>query len=200
MMNTPLRSICLAAGATLALAASAQTISGIKVEPAAAKAGEPVNITATFDNADSPNCNVRLYFGDGKTQDFKINQTKDVPLVTSYTYAQAGTYALMVEGKTALPMLKCTGANKRVSLKVAAADPPPAPAAPAPTAAAAPAAAKADGCPAGWKLDAKSMNKKTGAFTCKGKAGSALPTAKLDCPAALGYFENKSKGQLGCRP
>jgi len=32
------------------------------------------------------------------------------------------------------------------------------------------------------------------------KAGTALPTAKANCPAPLGYFENKSKGQFGCRP
>jgi hypothetical protein len=181
------RSICAAAAATFALAAPAQTISALKLEPAAAKAGEPVKITATFDNADTPNCNVRLYFGDGKSQDFKINQTKDVPLVTSYTYAKAGSYTLMVEGKTALPMLKCLGANQRATLKVAAAE-------------AKPVDKAAAECPAGWSMDNKSLNKKTGAFTCKAKAGAALPTAKLDCPAPLGYFENKSKGLLGCRP
>jgi hypothetical protein len=44
------------------------------------------------------------------------------------------------------------------------------------------------------------VNKKTGAFTCTARAGSALPASKSECPAPLGYFENKSKGQLGCRP
>lgn len=190
-MTTPLRApVAALALAMLCGAAGAQTLSGIQLEPPIAKVGEPVKITVTYDKADNPNCNTRLYFGDGKTQDFKINQTKDVPLIASATYAKPGTYKVMAEGKTALPMLKCLGKNQVAMLKVEA----PAPAATA--------AAKAMGpsCPDGWKLDAKSVSKKTGAFTCTAKAGTALPSAKLECAAPLGYFENKSKGQLGCKP
>ena len=180
-----------ALSSALATTVFAQTLSGIKLEPAAAKAGSPVTITVAFTAADSPNCNVRLHFGDGQTQDFKLNQTKDVPLVVTRTYAKAGDYKVMAEGKTALPMLKCVGANQVAMLKVEAV-----------AAAAKPAAVAAKGpaCPEGWKLNAKSVNKKTGAFTCSAKAGTALPSAKLECAAPLGYFENKSKGQLGCRP
>jgi len=174
---------------TIALPAAAQTLSSIKLEPAASKVGDAVRITVDFTAADNPNCNVRLHFGDGATQDFKINQTKDVPLTTSHTYAKAGDYKVMAEGKTALPLLKCVGKNQVAMLKVAA----PAPAAKA-------AASAPSKCPEGWKLDAKSVNKKTGAFTCSAKAGTAPPVAKLECAAPLGYFENKSKGQLGCRP
>jgi hypothetical protein len=178
--------------AAWALAAEAQTLSGIKLEPATAKVGEPVKITGTFDNADNPNCNVRVHFGDGQTQDFKINQLKDVPLVTSRSYAKAGAYKLMIEPKTALPTLKCVGKNQTASLVVTA---------PAPVmAAAAPAKSAGPACPEGWKLDPKSVNKKSGAYTCTAKAGGALPQAKPECPAPLGYFENQSKGQLGCKP
>lgn len=178
---------------TLALAAQAQTLSAIKLEPASVKVGEPVRITGTFENADNPNCNVRLHFGDGKTQDFKINQLKDVPLVATRAYDKPGQYKVMIEPKTALPTLKCVGKNQTAMLTVAAA---------APQAAAAGGKAMAAGpaCPAGWKLNANSVNKKTGAYTCGAKAGTALPAAKPECPAPLGYFENKSKGQLGCRP
>ena len=172
--------------------AAAQTLSGIKLEPASVKVGEPVKITGTFDNADNPNCNVRVHFGDGQTQDFKINQLKDVPLVTSRSYAKAGEYKLMIEPKTALPTLKCVGKNQTASLVVTA------PVAAA--AAAAPVKSVGLACPEGWKPDAKSVNKKTGAYTCTAKAGTALPAAKPACPAPLGYFENQSKGQLGCRP
>ena len=178
--------------AAWALTAEAQTLSGIKLEPAIAKVGEPVRITGTFDNADNPNCNVRVHFGDGQTQDFKINQLKDVPLVTSRSYAKAGQYKLMIEPKTALPTLKCVGKNQTASLVVTA----PASA----MTAAAPAKSEGLSCPEGWKLDAKSINKKTGAFTCAAKTGTALPKVKLECAAPLGYFENKSKGQLGCKP
>jgi hypothetical protein len=182
--------------AAMTLPAGAQTIANVTVEPAAAKVGEPVKITANFDDAATPNCNVRVYFGDGTTKDFKINQAKDVPMVTTYTFTKPGDMTVKVEGKTALPVFKCNGKTKSALVKVTA---------PAPAAAAAPAAApmaKAGGpsCPDGWKLNAKSVSKKSGAFTCTAKAGSALPTSKLECPAALGYFENKAKGQLGCRP
>lgn len=185
-----MRAILISGLLTLAAAlpAAAQTLAAIKLEPSAARAGEPVKITVDFTAADNPNCNVRLYYGDGAMQDFKINQTKDVPLVATHTYAKAGEYKVMAEGKTALPILKCVGKNQVAMLKVSA---------PAPKSAAAPAAIK---CPEGWKLDARSVNKRTGAFTCSAKAGTALPAAKLECAAPLGYFENKSKGQLGCRP
>jgi hypothetical protein len=162
--------------------AQAQTIAGLKVEPAQPRAGEPVQITVLFDNADSPNCNVRLHFGDGTNRDHKVNQAKDVPLVRSHTYVKPGQYTIKAEGKTALPMLKCLGANQTTLVKVVAA------------------AAKAPACPAGWKLDAKSVNKKTGAYTCGAKAGTAAPATRPDCPAPLSYFENKTRGQFGCRP
>jgi len=189
------RLLTLAAATVFCGMATAQTLSGIKLEPASVKVGEPVKITGTFDNADNPNCNVRVHFGDGQTQDFKINQLKDVPLVASRSYAKAGQYTVMIEPKTALPTLKCVGKNQTAMLTVLA----PASVAAAAPAVKAPAAAPAK-CPDGWKLNAKSVNKKTGAFTCTAKAGTALPAAKLDCTAPLGYFENKAKGQLGCRP
>jgi hypothetical protein len=177
-------------------AATAQTIAGVTVAPADAKVGEPVTITATFDDAANPNCNARVHFGDGASHDFKINQLKDVPLVTRRTYAKPGTYTVRVEGKTALPTLKCLGKTKSAVVKVVA---PPAPPPPLPAStAAAPAGAPA--CPGGWALDAKSVNKKTGAFTCSAKPGTALPLTHADCPGALTYFENKTQARLGCRP
>jgi hypothetical protein len=176
-------------GALLALAAvaQAQTLSSITLDPPQPKPGEPVTITIAFTNAEAPNCNVRLHYGDGKTRDLKINQAKDVPRVVTYSYDKPGNYRVMAEGKTALPMLKCVGANQIAMLEVKA------------PAKASGAAAAAPACPAGWKLDTKSVNKKSGAYTCGAKPNTALPAAKPECPAPLGYFENKSKGQLGCK-
>ncbi len=185
---------CLLAAALPA--ALAQTIAAVKVEPPSVQAGEPVTITATFDDASSPNCNVRVHFGDGASQDFKINQAKDVPLVTRRTYAKPGTYTVRVEGKTALPVLKCLGQTKSALVSVLA--PPPPPPLAKTGAAAAPAGAPA--CPSGWTLDAKSVNRKTGAFTCSAKPGATLPLTRLDCPGTLSYFENQARAQLGCRP
>jgi hypothetical protein len=183
-----MKTLVLALAAALAPAGLlAQTLSKVTVEPAEAKAGEPVKITVAFTEADNPNCNMRLHFGDGSNRDFKINQAKDMPVVVSYTYAKAGEYRLRAEGKTALPRLKCLGADQRAVLKVVA-----------PMAAAT--AKSGPTCPEGWKLDAKSVVKKSGAYTCTAKPGTAAPASKLACPAPLGYFENASKGQLGCRP
>lgn len=186
--------------AAAALPTTAQTIANVKVEPAVAKVGEPVTITANFDDAANPNCNARVHFGDGASQDFKINQLKDVPLVTRRTYAKAGSYNVRVEGKTALPMLKCIGKTVSTQLRVEAPPPPPPPVAAAAPAVGAAGAAIGPTCPEGWKLDAKSVSKKTGAFACSAKAGTKLPMARMDCPGALSYFENKTKAQLGCRP
>jgi len=192
-MNRTLVALALAAG--MASIAAAQTLSGIKLEPAVAKVGEPVKITGTFDSAGNPNCNLRVEFGDGKQQNFKINQEKDVPLVTTHTYAKAGSYKVSILPRTALPMVKCQGADQSATVTVQAV---------APAAAAGPAAkptmAAGPSCPDGWKLDARSVNKKTGAFTCSAKRGTALPSARIECPAPLGYFENQTKGRLGCQP
>jgi hypothetical protein len=54
-------------------------------------------------------------------------------------------------------------------------------------------------CPTGWTLNAKSVNKKTKAFTCTAKAGTAAPEKKLSCEGDTGYFENTKKGMIGCR-
>ena len=189
-MKSSLFALCLSTS-LLALPAGAQIIANFKVEPSSAKVGEPVTVTANFDNAENPNCNVRVNFGDGVSKDFKINQAKDVPLVATHTYTKAGEFKVRAEGKTALPVLKCNGVTKSALVKVAAL---------APAAAAMPAKAAGPGCPDGWKLSAAGVNKKSGTYTCTAKAGTALPATKLDCPAPLGYFENKAKGQLGCRP
>jgi hypothetical protein len=175
-----------------ALTVQAQTLTGARMEPAEVRVGEKSTLTADFDISNGAlNCNVRVHFGDGKTEDFKINQTKDVPLVVNYTYAKPGTYTVMVEPKTVMPMFKCTGQNQRAAIKVVSASRTAAPAAPA---------APLPQCPDGWKLDAKSLNKKSGAFTCTAKPNTPAPAGKLACPATLDYFESPRRGQIGCRP
>jgi hypothetical protein len=182
--------LILLATVAFATLAHAQSLSGIKLDPPVAKVGQPVTITGVFDSAGNPNCNLRVEFGDGQQQNFKINQTKDVPLVTTHSYAKAGEYKVLIAPRTAMPMIKCMGADQVAMLKVEAA---------AAAKAAAPSAKAAPTCPEGWKLSAKSVNRKTGAYTCTAKAGTMPPSAKLECKSPLGYFENPSKGQLGCR-
>jgi hypothetical protein len=139
-----------------------------------------VRITVTFDNADRPNCNVRLHFGDKQYKDHKINQTKDVPLRASHVYEAAGSYTVKAEGKTALPTLKCLGANQTATLTVAA-------------------ARVEAACPAGWRLDAKSADAARGSFTCTARPGTTLPAARPVCTTPLVAFADRTRGRLGCR-
>lgn len=181
----------------LPFAAGAQLVSDIKLERAEIKAGESAKITVGFDVPSGINCGMRVHFGDGATEDFKINQAKDVPLVVSHAYPNAGTYQVKAEPKTVGFFMKCGGGNRTATLKVVAPPPAAAPKAEAATKVGAPAGPQ---CPEGWTLNKKSVNKKTGAFTCTAKPGTRPPESKLSCPGDLGYFENAKKGQLGCRP
>jgi hypothetical protein len=181
----------------LAFGAQAQTLNGIKVEPATAKAGETVKITATFDATESANCGLRIHFGDGQVEKVKVNKASEMPYVISRTYAKAGSYKVEAEPTTAGTTLKCSGKRQSAMLTVAA---------PAPVAAAAPAvaasAAKAmpiSPCPEGWALAKPGVNAKTKAFSCTAKAGSKIPEPRLVCPGDLTYSENSKKGQLACR-
>jgi hypothetical protein len=179
----------------LPLIAGAQTITGIKVEPAATKTGDTVKVTVLGDvTDDKANCGLRVHFGDGRTQDFKITDPKMLPLTVEHKYANAGDFKVMAEPKTVTSHARCVGKNQNAMVKVAA-PPPPAPA-PVAAAAAKPAGAQ---CPEGWKLNAKSVNKKTGAFECNAKPGTKLPEAKLACPGDLSYVENAKKGMIACR-
>jgi hypothetical protein len=186
-----MKKILIALLSLAAFATQAQTLTGVKVAPAEIKVGETATLTADFELKDNAtNCNVRISFGDGSPEsDFKINQAKDVPMVVTHVFDKPGTYILKVAPRNNLPMLRCSGKEAKTELKVVPV-----------VMAAAPAAAGAPACPEGWKLDKKSMVKKTGAFTCTAKANTAAPAGKLACPGTLGYFENTKKGQLGCRP
>jgi hypothetical protein len=188
--------------ALLAFGASAQTVTGVKVQPANAKPGDEVKATVEFDLSGPPNCGLRINWGDGTQTDSKVNQAKDVPLVVTHKYAAAGNYTVMAEPKRVGSTFGCTGKNQSTTVAVAA----PAPVAAAPAAAASAAkpamaaAAPAATCPAGWKLSKAGVSKKTKAFTCIAAANTKLPDAKPACPGDLTYFENGKKGQLGCRP
>ena len=191
----------LAASALLAMSAQAQTLSGLKVEPAAPKVGEAVKITLDFTNADTPNCGMTIKTGDGRVEEAKINQAKDVPYVLTHTYAKAGNFTVIAEPKRSGSALKCAGKNidKVVAVTAAAVVAAPAPVAAAPVAAAPAAAKPAALCPEGWKIAKPGQNAKTKAFTCTAKAGTKIPEPKVACPGDLTYFDNSKKGQLGCR-
>ena len=176
---------------------TAQTLTDLKIEPSQVLTGQTV--TATIGLSDGgPNCGLRFYWGDGATVDVKVNDKTTFPLRLTHVYDKPGDFRAMAEGKKVTTHLKCIGPNLTRTVAVSAPAPMPAPVA---SAAVAVTPAKSAGpCPEGWALAPKSVNKKTGAFTCTAKAGTALPAAKPACPGDLTYFENGKKGQLGCRP
>ena len=191
---------------TTCAAAHAQTVSGIKVEPAQIKAGEASTITVNFElKDDKVNCGMRVLFGDGQQQDIKINQKEDVPLIVKHTYAKAGQYQVKAAPQNMGMTFKCLGKEATAALAVAA----PVAVAPAPvqnppartTAIAPPTGKTMEGpsCPAGFKLDAKSVNKKTGAFSCAAPKGTAMPVDKLSCPGELAYYESRKTMKVGCK-
>jgi len=188
------RILVLSAALALPAAGLAQTLTSLKVEPAEIKAGDTARVTVGFSVTGTINCGLRLWFGEGPGVEYKINQEKDVPLVVPHVYSKPGEYTLMAEPTRIGMLLKCEGKSQYAKIKVAGAT-----ASKSGAAASKPATAAAAKCPDGWTLDKKSVNKKTGAFTCRAAAGTA-PATRLACPGDLTYFENTKKGLIGCRP
>lgn len=182
-----------------AAGAHAQFIGGLSVSPQAAKAGEPVTVTATIDVTSNNFCGFIVFFGDGTSVE-GVSDVKTVPPYSfAHTYAKAGQYSLSMGGRHVQSHPNCTGADKTATVTITEA-PKPVAAANAPAAAAKPVAVTAANvCPQNWKVVPKSFNAKSGAFSCSAKPGTALPAVKAVCVGELTYFENVKKGQFGCR-
>jgi hypothetical protein len=186
----------IAALALVTSAVSAQTLKGVKVDMATAQVGQAVTATVELEATGAPNCGLRVRWGDGAVTERKINSAAEVPFKTTHTYAKPGDYTITADPGRVGGSLGCIGKNATAMVKVSA---PPAAAPAAGASAAGKTAAALPTCPEGWKLDAKSVNKKSGAYTCTAKAGTATPDKKPACPGDLTYFENSKKGQMGCR-
>ncbi len=185
----------------LALAAgsvSAQTLKGIKLDVAQTQVGQAVTATVDLDSPTAPNCGLRVRWGDGAVTERRINSAAEVPFKTAHTYAKPGDYTVVADPGKVSGSLGCVGKKASALVKVVAPPPPPPPPKPA-GAASAPMAAAGPSCPDGWRLDAKSVNKKTGAYTCTAKAGTPVPEKRPVCPGDLSYTENSKKGMLGCK-
>ena len=184
--------------ALAASGASAQTLKDIKLDTAQIQVGQTVTATVGLDSPNAPNCGLRVRWGDGAVTERRINSAAEVPFKTTHTYTKAGDYTVVADPGKVGGSLGCIGKNASAMLKVVAPPPPPPP--PKPAAAASSAmVASGPSCPDGWKLDAKSVNKKSGAYTCTAKAGTAVPEKRPVCPGDLTYTENSKKGMLGCK-
>ena len=189
------RIVAFTAALALSAVGMAQTLTGLKVEPAEIKAGDTATVTVGFSVTGGINCGLRVFFGDGPGIDYKINQQKDVPLVVPHIYSKPGEFTLMAQPQNHGTLLKCEGKSQYAKVKVAGVMA----AAPKSGAGAPKSSADAAQCPEGWTLDSKSAKRKDGSFTCKAAAGTK-PATRVTCPGDLTYFENVRKGILGCRP
>jgi hypothetical protein len=189
----------------VAAGVSAQTLKDIKLDQSQVLVGQ--NVTATIDlevKDNNVNCGMRVKWGDGSSTDIRLDDKNSIPNKVVHTYAKPGDYTVAVDSHKVKASLGCLGKDVTAKVKVSAPPPPPPP--PAPVAAAPVAAASVakvvagPSCPEGWKLDPKSVVKKTGAYGCTAKAGTAAPEKKPVCPGDLTYYENSKKGMLGCKP
>lgn len=196
-----MKSIYILCLGLLCNAAFAQKLVSVKVDKPQAVAGQSVQASIAFDVENAVNCGVRVNWGDGSSDDFKIEDAQKIPFIANHTYAKAGDYTLAVVPQRVTSRLPCIGKTQSTLIKVSA---PAAAVAAAPAVAPAVTATKATAsaamaCPAGWTLNDKSVNKKTKAFSCTAKPGTAAPEKKLACAGTTGYFENIKKGVIGCQ-
>lgn len=179
--------------------ASAGAISGVKAEPASATVGQQVKVTV--DGTDEGICGLRVEYGNGDVDVTKMSEGKDkFPRSFMKSYNKAGTYTIIAKGGKDGSALGCPGETK-TTVTIAEAPKPVAPAVPVAVAGPAkPVAAPAPTCPDGYKLNTKSVDKRSGAYSCSGAAGAKMPEKALECPAKTEFFSNTgSKGTtLGC--
>jgi len=180
------------AGLCMAGLALAGDISGVKIEPASTQVGAAVKVIIS--GTDEGICGLRVEYGNGDVDVTKMSKGKDdFPRSFSKTYNKPGTYTVIAKGGRDGSTFGCNGEAK-AQVVVAEA---PKPAAAAVPVAAAPMAAAA--CPEGFLLNSKSVNKKTGAYTCNAKKGAIKPEKALACPAGTEYFATPKGSSLGCR-
>lgn len=173
---------CLLVGLAAAPFAFGQQggIGAVKVEPAAAKAGQEVRITVSADGESPVFCGMGLDFGDGDVRDIKVEKEKGgLPLTATKTYAKPGSYTIKAFGKKVTTHFPCAG-KAEAALTVEAG-----------------AAAKTAGpaCPAGYRMQGKVG--KAGDYSCRAGKGAKAPQKSPECAAGLEYFESKTA--LGCR-
>lgn len=182
------------AGLCMAGLALAGDISGVKIEPASTQVGAAVKVIIS--GTDEGICGLRVEYGNGDVDVTKMSKGKDdFPRSFSKTYNKPGTYTVIAKGGRDGSTFGCNGEAKA---QVVVAEAPKPAAKPAPVAAAA-AAAAAAACPEGYLLNSKSVNKKTGAFTCAAKKGATKPEKAIACAAGTEYFATPKGSSLGCR-
>jgi hypothetical protein len=179
-------SVVLLAGAVgTALGAEISTIqpSAATVSLDRGKAVVRFTVSGTADSRDR--CGYFVEYGDGAAGDSRLidNENGQFNRPHERTFSRPGIYTIRASGKSVKTTGPCNGSTSTTITVVAAA-------------AAAPGRweerAAAPVCPEGWLLNDRSVNQRTGAFSC-----TAKPAVQLVCPDGLRYYERD--GVIGCR-
>ncbi len=171
-----------AVGAAFAAEISAIQPSAATVALDRGKALVRFTVSGTADSRDR--CGYFVEYGDGAAGDSRLidNENGQFNRPHERTFANPGTYTIRASGKSVKTTGPCNGSASTTVTVVAAA--------------AAPGRwegrAVAPVCPEGWLLNERSVNRRTGAFSC-----TAKPTVQLVCPDGLRYYERD--GVIGCR-
>lgn len=183
--------VALILGCSLATGAMA-TARIEKIEPASPsvtlEGGKAtVRFTISGSSDDKDNCGFWVEYGDGDSPDTRILNRADglLPRVMEHTFSKPGTFTVKVKGQRVKTTLGCNGEASAVVNIVAPVG--------AKAAKAAAAGPMAPICPDGWQLQARSVDKKSGAFTC----GPKMPEKKLECGPGLTYYQTATA--VGCR-
>ena len=105
-----------------------QELIGIKIEPAEATVGKPVQITVDLKASTVTNgaCGLVINFGDGTSQAIRV-ENNSLPVAITRTYSGVGAVSVVAEGKLYVrglrSVLGCFGPNQSIALNVRAEDP-----------------------------------------------------------------------------
>ena len=109
------------------LAAAAQQIGGVTVDPPQVMVGQPFEAVVSISSqAGSFFCGLVVSMGDGNTREIRVAE-KDIPLKMGHQYKVPGTYSITVEGKLLIRGFRtapaCDGRVISVPILVAAGEP-----------------------------------------------------------------------------
>ncbi|TSA43847.1 hypothetical protein D4R49_01885 [bacterium] len=106
--------------------ASAQELTGVRVEPQEITVGKSVQITVDFKGpGNNATCGILLNFGDGGSEYIRIEENK-LPLRLAHTYDRVGIFPVSAEGQTKFrgfnTSLACGGPARSAAVSVRAED------------------------------------------------------------------------------
>lgn len=173
----------LAGGAGLSLAADITMIQSSAASVTLQGGQAVVRFDVSGRAASSDRCGYFVEYGDGAAGDSRLidNENGGFSRPHERSFSRPGTYTVRASGKSVKTTAGCNGsASLNVTVLAEA----------APRRSDRRSAAPV--CPEGWALNEKSVNWRTGAFSC-----TAKPAEELVCGDGLRYYERD--GIIGCR-